>query len=466
MAEGKPEVGPLSTRTAQIADEIARSIETGALQPGARLASIRRAAQQFHVSKNTVVDAYDRLVSAGLVVSRPGSGFAVRARPTESGHSRPRHVAEAVDIASLLSAQLEENFAIRVGDGRPPASWMEESEVRRHLGLHGRLRSGRGDGYGSALGHLPLRQRLASGLAERDIAASPEQILMTFGANHALDLLIRRLLLPGDTVLVDDPGYYPLFAKLTLAQVTMVGVARTPHGPDLDDLAAKAEAARPKLFFTQSLAHNPTGSSISLPVAHAVLTIAERAGFAIVDDDPFSDLPTVAGVRLAALDQLRNVISVGTFSKTLSASLRCGYIAARPEIVASVAELKMLTTVNSSGHVERLVHGLIEEGHYRRHLKRLAARIRNATDDVLARLAEIGLEPFSGPTGGYYLYLRLPDGVSDIALAREAAQLGIFIAPGSVFSVDKQTRPGAIRVNIGHADDPRFFDFLRRATQR
>jgi DNA-binding transcriptional MocR family regulator len=451
------------TRAEAVEAEIRRRIEVGSLVAGAKLPSIRKAAGQFDVSKNTIIDAYDRLVSAGIAISRPGAGFTVaeRRRPTPS--ERPLHVAEAVDIASLLNAQLEESFSIRVGDGRPPASWMEESEVRRHLGSSGRRRGSSSYGYGSAMGLPALRERLAFDLMEREVQASPEQILLTFGANHALDLIIRRFLVAGDTVLVDDPGYYPLFAKLKLAQVRMVGVKRTPTGPDPEDLAGKAERERPKLFFTQSLAHNPTGSSTNLPTAHAILTIATKYDMLVVEDDPFIDLPTVRGVGLAPLDQLQNVICVRTFAKTLSASLRCGYIAARPDLIASLAELKMLTTVNSSGHIERLIHELISEGHYRRHLKRLGQRVRQATETVVPRLQKSGFSLFCEPTGGYYVYLGLPSHVDDIELARDGAREGIFIAPGSVFAPGKQTATAGIRINVAWAEDPLFYDFLRRA---
>jgi DNA-binding transcriptional MocR family regulator len=451
------------TRAEAVAAEIRKSIEAGALPAGAKLPSIRKAATQFGVSKNTIVDAYDRLVSAGLALSRPGACFTVMERRRPASSDRPRHVAEAVDIASLLNAQLEENFSIRVGDGRPPASWMEESEVRRHLGLLGRRQRSSGDGYGSAMGLPALRERLAFDLIEREVQTTPEQVLLTFGANHALDLIIRRFLVAGDTVLVDDPGYYPLFAKLKLAQIRMVGVKRTQTGPDLEDLAAKAEQEHPKLFFTQSLAHNPTGSSTNLPTAHTILTIATKYDMLVVEDEPFIDLPTVHGVGLAPLDQLQNVICVRTFAKTLSASLRCGYIAARPDLIASLAELKMLTTVNSSGHVERLIHELIVEGHYRRHLKRLGQRVRQATDKVVPRLLKTGLKLFAEPTGGYYAYLELPPHVDDIELARKGARQGIFIAPGCVFAPGKQTAASGIRVNVAWAEEPRFYDFLSRA---
>ena len=427
--------------TESIYAAIAARIDSGALETGARLPSIRRAALEFEVSKNTVVEAYDRLVAAGLVSARRGYGFTVADRYRQLASERSQWLAEAVDIASLLSAQLEENFEIRVGDGRPPASWTEESELQRHLGRFKLPSRSREDGYGSALGFPGLRDRLATACQERGIQAGRAQILLTFGANHALDLIIRRLLLPGDTVLVDDPGYYPLVAKLKLAQLRMVGVRRLANGPDIADLARKAERERPKIFFTQSLAHNPTGGSTDLPTAHALLTLAAQHDFLVVEDDPFLDLPTVEGTVLAELDQLQRVIHVGTFSKTLSASLRCGWVAGREDLIASLAELKMLTSVNSSSYVERLVHGLLAEGHYRRHLKRLGQRVRRATDAVAGHLARHGFRTLAPPGGGYYVYLLLPEGVDDIALARRAAAEGIFVAPGSVFAIDKKAAP-------------------------
>jgi DNA-binding transcriptional MocR family regulator len=454
-------------RPVSLVDSLVRKLQgqigSGALQPGHRLLSIRKAALEFDVSKNTVVEAYDRLVASGHIVARPGSGFVVAAGGDPAHGTRPRHVAEAVDIASLLSAQLEQSFEIRVGDGRPPPSWTERSEIRRHMGSYGGVLSVDADAYGSALGFLPLRQQIVRRLASQQIQAGEANILLTFGANHALDLVIRAMLSPGDTVLVDEPGYYPLFAKLALAQVRMVGVDRTPEGPSVEDFTAKLASERPKLFFTQSLGHNPTGGSITVPVAHAILTAANRYGLVLVEDDPFVDLPITPGNRLATLDQLNNVISIGTFSKTLSASLRSGFIATRSDRIAALAELKMLTTVNSSGHVERLLHRLLLEGHYDRHLKRLGQRIEMASESVRSKLKQAGHHVFSDTAEGYYLYLRLPNNVDDIELAREGAKESIFIAPGSVFCVDKgNPLAKGIRINVSRADDALFYDFLLR----
>lgn len=459
---GRHRAGRAATLVSTIVRKLQADMAAGSLPVGSSLLSIRKAATEFGVSKNTIVEAYDRLVASGHAEARPGSGFVVTAAADANG-SRPRHVAEAVDVASLLGAQLEQSFRIRVGDGRPPPSWTEQSEIRRHLGAHMGIMPLDADAYGSALGFLPLRQQLARRLSGRQIQAGEDNILLTFGANHALDLIIRAMLSPGDTVLVDEPGYYPLFAKLTLSQVRMVGVTRTPEGPSVEDFAAKAAAERPKLFFTQSLGHNPTGGSITVPVAHAILNAANRHGVLLVEDDPFVDLPIATGNRLATLDQLNNVISIGTFSKTLSASLRSGYIATRADRIASLAELKMLTTVNSSGHVERLLHRVLADGHYDRHLKRLGQRVVAASDRVRQKLRQAGYRVFSDTLDGYYLYLLLPEDIDDIALAREGAKESIFIAPGSVFCVDKRNPLArGIRINVSRADDAYFYEFLLR----
>lgn len=463
MTTGANTGGKAVTLSEATADRLREQIVSGALPKGSRLPSIRKASAELGVSKNTIVEAYDRLVAAGLIASRKGSGFEVVHAGEQDEGARPRHVVEAVDIASLLSAQLERNFRIGVGDGRPPPAWTEQSEIRRHLGHYGGSLLADGDAYGSALGFLPLRQQLARLLGRQQIQCSQDNILMTFGANHALDLIIRGMLSAGDTVLVDDPGYYPLFAKLKLAQVRMVGVRRRQDGPDVEDFVAKLSAERPKLFFTQSLGHNPTGGTIALPVAHAILAAAGRAGLTIVEDDPFADILTTSAIRLATLDQLNSVIAVGTFSKTLSASLRSGFIAARKDRIAELCELKMLTTVNSSGHVERLLHRLLDEGHYERHLRRLSQRVESASKKVMQRLVQAGCNIFADAAGGYYRYVLLPEGRSDIDVAREGAREGIFIAPGSVFCVDKQNPLSqAIRVNVAHADDPVFYNFMRQ----
>jgi len=453
--------GVSMSRVTDIVDRVTDQIARGLLKPGDRLHSVRTGAQEHGVSKNTMAEAYDRLVSMGRLEAKQGSGYYVARAATPRVEPRPPHLAEAVDHVSLLREQLERHYAVRVGDGRPPPSWLERLEVGGHARLMRPVGGSDLDhGYGSPWGYAPLRERIALTLAERSITAPPERILLTQGANHALDLVCRQLLEPGDTALVDTPGYYPLFGKLKLAKVTVAGVRRRHDGPDLEDFAAKIAALKPKIFFTQSLAHNPTGGSISIAVAHRLLQIAAQNGVTIVEDDPFADVLPASSPRLAALDQLERVIYIGTFSKTLSASLRVGYLAASPALAQSLCDLKMLTVVSTSDYLERLVFTLIAGGQYLRHLRRLKARIETASADALAALERVGIAVAAPPTGGYYIWGTLPAGLDETVLVRAAADRGIFLAPGSVFSTGRTADTLSLRINIAYASDPRFLDFM------
>lgn len=439
-----------------------QQIEQGKIAAGARLPSIRNASEDYKVSKNTIVNVYDQLVSSGAVTAKQGAGFYVNSSKVKLAEVKPEHVKQAGDIISLLRAQLERDYLVRVGDGRPPASWMSDTIPKRSSPHTLSAFNNDSSGYGSPYGYTALRECIANQHHGINLDISLDQIVTSFGANHALDLIIRRFLSAGDTVLVDDPGYYPLFAKLKLSKIKFVGVKRTVNGPDLDDLREKAETHKPSLFFTQSTAQNPTGSSINLPTAHAILQIAAKNNFLIIDDDPFIDLPNVAGTRLATLDAFHNVIFVGSYSKTLSASYRSGFIIAHRDIIASLVELKMITSVNSSRYSEIIISEFINNRRYQKHLKKISKRVIEAADNVTNRLTDMGFELFTKDTFGYYLQLMLPKHISDLQLAQDAANKGIFLAPGTLFSVNPEISPPSLRINVTRADDVRFYNFLKQ----
>ena len=458
------DVAVSQSKVVALAQSIEQSIEQGGIAVGARLRSIRDAAAKEGVGRNTVVEAYARLAARGYVEARAGSGYYVRKPHGLRAPLPPLHVTEAVDVVSLLREQLEQHYQVRVGEGRPPASWLEGSELRRHLRRarsHSMCEIERG--YSTSWGYLPLRTTIAHMLCERSIHVNERQVLLTQGANHALDLIVRHLLEAGDEVLVDAPGYYPLFGKLRLAKVQMLGVRRQADGPDLDALEAILQTRRPKVFFTQSLAHNPTGGSISLPKAHRLMQLAATHGFLVVEDDPFADLQPATAPRLAALDQLERVIYVSSFSKTLSADLRVGYIAAATHRINALCDLKMVTVVSTSEFVERVVQQLLSSGQYWRHLSRLRERIGEALGPGLKALERLGLAVRHSQSGGYYLWLELPQGMTESALVSGAAQRSIFLAPGSVFYPDRQGAQQALRVNVGYVNDARFLHFLEGA---
>lgn len=442
-----------------VIEGITARLRSGQLKPGEKLPSIRQSAERLGVGKNTVVEAYLRLVAQGILRAKPGSGYYVARSTPPVSEAGSFPIAMASGRATLLAEQLDRRFPIRPGDGRPPPGWLEESELRRYLSFQ---RFQEADAYNSAWGYLPLRERLCGALSERGIFCSPAQILMTHGANHALDLIIRRYIAAGESVLVDEPGYYPLIAKLALAGAQIVGVRRLHEGPDVADLESKAKATGARVFFTQSLAHNPTGGSITLGTAYSVLKIANAHDLMVVEDDPFADMLPYALPRLASLDQLERVIYVGTFSKTLAASLRVGYVAASPTTAAALNELKVVTTVSTSAHDERLIFQLIDKGHYLKHLRRLRARASRATQETIAGLEAIGVVVSRPLGGGFYLWIDLPDHMAADSVAEDAAKAGIFLAPSAVFSTGSNPRP-AMRINVAYGADATFLAWLREA---
>ncbi|MCC5902937.1 MAG: PLP-dependent aminotransferase family protein [Halomonas sp.] len=452
------------SKSRQVATALLKAIDEGRLSPGTRVASIREAAQQFGVSKNTVIDAYDQLVALGHLSARRGSGFFV-SRPLPSAIEEPTsELSEAVDSVSLLREQLVGNFEVRVGDGRAPASWMGGTELTRLIRRRASLNGINDVEYGMPQGYSPLRESLTMALAGRSIHASQEQVMMTFGANHAFDLIIRHFVAPGESVLVETPGYYPLFGKLRLAKAKLVGVPRTADGPDLEEFERKAKQYRPRLFFLQPNAHNPTGSSMSLSNMHRLLKLADHYGVTLVEDDVFADILPKGSAHLAALDGLERVIYVGTFSKTLSTGLRCGYVAGSRSIIRALVDIKMLTVVNTSTFNEMVVHDLLARGRYRRHLAQLRERVAKASATAVRVLKQIGVNDVTGPGGGYYLWAKLPPHINTTELAKRASEKGIFIAPGAIFSLrPDSTDANSMRINVAHASDHRFLDFISKA---
>jgi DNA-binding transcriptional MocR family regulator len=455
------------TRVNLIVEQVTSLLRAGTYKKGDRLPSVRQAALEHDVSKNTMAEAYDRLVAQGLLEARVGSGYYV-AHLDLPRVSPPRaHVAEAVDLVSLLREQLDQHYDVRPGDGRLPPSWMEDSELHRCFSGFKSADPVKVDfGYGSSRGYGPLRERLRIMLLDRSISSETDGLLLTHGANHALDLIIRHMIEPGDTVFVDEPGYYPLFSKLTLAKANIAGIRRGADGPDLEDLKAKLTSVVPKAFFTQSQAHNPTGSSLSPAVAFGLLQAAERWGFYLVEDDAFADIVPPTLPRLAALDQLKRVLYVGTFSKTLSASLRSGFVAAHPSIIAALSNIKMVTTVATSDYVERFVFNLIQGGQYLRHLRRLRVRLEEANRQVPRELEKRGLYARASKVPGFYLWVELPEHVDELQFCRAGAAESIFLAPGQVFHPKRvEGRRAAMRVNVAYGADPRFFAFMKSSLE-
>jgi len=430
-----------ATLVTQLADDLARRIDEQGLRPGTRLPSIRKMAEQSGVSRFTVVEAYDRLVARGLVQSRRGAGFFVRARsgPLTAAASAPPAVtlppSARVDVPWLLRNMFRESAAPGMpgGAGLLPPEWLDPEMVAAAVRAVGRSVRGHLVSYGHPQGFAPLRQQIAGHLQNESVPAHPEHnLLTTCGVTHGLDLVARHLVRPGDTVLVEDPAWFVIFGRLAAFGARLIGVPRGPDGPDTALLEKLAAQHHPRLFIVNSAVHNPTGHTLSAGVAYDVLRIAERHDFLVVEDDTYGDLHPGNAIRLASLDRLNRVMLVGGYSKTLAANLRVGYVAAAPERIQRLADLKMLGSLTTPELNERVVHRVLAEGQYRRHVERVRARVDQARQRCLKELTRLGVRVHDEPHAGMFVWGDC--GRDTEVLAREAAAEGMLLAPGTLFS--------------------------------
>ncbi|WP_454848686.1 aminotransferase-like domain-containing protein [Rhizobium binxianense] len=452
------------TRVAMVMATIRQRIAGRSLTPGAKLPSIRGLAGTLKVSTSTVVDAYERLVAEGAILSRPGSGFYVasQAAPLSLSEIGPK-LDRAVDPFWVSRQSLEAGDGdLKPGCGWLPPSWFPQDGMRRALRALSRAEGPALADYGSPLGLPPLRRLIARRMAERGIEASPDQIMLTESGTQAIDLLCRFLIEPGDAVLVDDPCYFNFHALLRAHRARVVGVPYTPSGPDIELFARALAEHRPRLYITNAAIHNPTGATLSPVTAHRLLKLADQYALTIVEDDIFADFEHMPAPRLAAFDGLDRVIHIGSFSKTLSAAARCGFVAAKPEWIEGLIDLKIATSFGGGRLTAELVLNALSDGSYRKHVESLRGRLSRAMFDVSARLKSMGILPWLEPQAGMFLWCRLPDGLDAAAVARAALARNVVLAPGNAFSLS-QSATSFMRFNVSQTLDDRVFDVLRGA---
>jgi DNA-binding transcriptional MocR family regulator len=454
---------PHDTATLTLVDQLVqwarRRIDERVFRPGMRMPSIRKLALDKCVSRFTVVEAYERLVAQGYLDSRRGSGFYVRERtgprPLEPGaHADAAPVQNRIDVVWLLRNMLHTVSPEKgPGLGYLPGRWLDGELITGALRALGRQAGAQMLGYGSAQGFAPLRQQLQTRLAELEIGAAPEQLVLVSGITQAIDLISRIYVQPGDTVIVGDPAWFQMFGRFASQGARLVGVPYTPAGPDLDALETLVKTWRPKMLVLNSVLQNPTGTSLSAAQAFRILQLAQTYDFMVVEDDIYGDLcpPSYPATRLASLDQLKRVIFLGSFSKTLAANLRVGYVACAPEIAQAITDQKMLVGMTTPELNERVLYKVLTEGHYRRHVERLRVRLDGVRDRTGRMLERVGMRLFTMPSAGMFLWA--DTGVDADALAAAAHEAGFLLTPGSLFS-PQQSPSTWMRFNIANCGDP------------
>jgi DNA-binding transcriptional MocR family regulator len=447
----------------QIVAAITQMVNQRALRAGTKMPSVRQFAKSNGVSTFTVVESYDRLLHLGLLTSRRGSGFFVAKSGDDARRPQPEPASAVVDALSpdLYSGQSD---LLPVGAGWLPPEMFGESVLVDAVRHAMKIPAGRLRGYGHPLGFPALRQHLATTLSAELFAVEPDQVVLTHGATHAFDLVLRTLTRPGDTVFVEEPGYSNLHALVRHHGCIAVGIPRGEAGIDMDELARQAAQAQPKLMFVNTVLQNPLGTSLTQAQAHRLLAAAEQFDFWLVEDDIYRALAPTGEASLAAMDGLRRVIRVGSFSKTLSPLLRVGSICASRSLVPELLRVKMLAGLTTSEINERAVHDAISARGYKRSIARLVQQLDSARQQSMELLREAGLTALATPRGGMFISAAI-DGKPTAArtgrsIAAQALKAGIQLAPGEFFMLGE---PDAIwfRFNVAYVADPALLRFLQ-----
>jgi DNA-binding transcriptional MocR family regulator len=416
---------------------IGRLADTGQLPPGIRLPPERTLAAALAVSRNTVALAYQVLRDDGMAESRQGSGTRLtphRITPAAAHRANGYFAgllgdATAIDL-SMASVECAPAVAAAL---RSPGDFLDEDELSRLTGGTGYLPYG-----------LPaLRSAIAAMLATaRSVPTSADEVLVTTGAQQALDLLVRSEVTPGQAVVTEDPTFPGFLDALQQADGRPVGV---PPG-DVARIADAVAVHRPALVYLIPSFHNPTGLLLPAAARADLVELARRyPDVTFIDDMSMADLAFADEPRpppLAALaPRLPNVVTVGSFSKTYWGGLRIGWVRAPEGIIARLAAVKAPADLGSPVFQQAIVAALVRDRHDGI-LKDRADWARERYEVMASALGELLPDwAWARPAGGLSIWARLPGDPDSSAFAQAALRRGVAVIPGRLLSVSGRRSP-------------------------
>lgn len=422
--------GPLYARLAQA---VRSGIESGELAAGTRLPPERSLAEALGVSRTTVVLAYGRLREQGLVESRQGSGSwiprrALLSRPVPRDERSRSFLVDSVTRASSEEPAGTIGFMGACLSGSPVPLDEEWRAAQADVaGLAG------GTGY-SPQGWPPLRQAIAARFEARGVPTTPDEILVTNGAQQAIDLLGRLLVARSDAVAIEDPTYLGAIDALTLAGAQLVPVPVGATGADLATLRRVVTRSAPALVYLVPSFHNPTGCLMPEGARREVAQLAETRGVAVVEDESLAELTLDAEPPppIAAFAPRAAVFTVGSMSKLFWGGLRVGWVRGPRPLVTRLTRLKVAADLSGSVLTQALATRLLARRDEVLVARRRASRLR--LERLTAMLGErLPDWSWTEPQGGLTLWVRLPTPDAE-ELAHEAPRHGVSIVPGPVHS--------------------------------
>ncbi|MAD32327.1 MAG: hypothetical protein CMJ88_01020 [Planctomycetes bacterium] len=463
-----PELDPRSTSTTseQISRFYESAIDDGRVPIGDRLPPIRVVASRCQVTRATVQDAYRRLADRGLVEGTVGRGTVVLTTtaggdPASNGSARLvspyaeaalRRTKAMAGAPTLASEQAcVANFAeLQPDDARfPIPEWRAAMDaVLEH---HGRELLGYGH---SAMGLDELRELLARRSEASDPALRGDQLLVTAGAQQALDLILRTVCSIGDTVVVTEPSYHHMHGLLRAHGLQVVQV---PFGPDgLDHAQLTSVLARPsvRLCYLMPTFHNPTGRTLDIAQRRDLIDAVSSTDVVLVEDEYQHSLRCrgEALPTLRSMDPRGRTLTVSTVSKELFPALRIGWIAGDHKLLEPMAAVKRFMDLETSPLLQAALVEFMKRGSFDRHLQHLRVELGRRHEALQLACAEhLPSEcRVTDPEGGFVAWLEMPNEGQGDQLAELAVERGVRVVPGRAFDLDGSPSRG-VRLSLTRA---------------
>ncbi len=453
----------------QLYSRLQAAILFGELKHGMKVPSTRALADELGVSRNTVLNAYRQLMVEGYLESAGGDGtYVARVLPDQLlsapadqaiKQSQPK-AAPPTEISKNARLQLTSQLRYepaqlsKKGEPRPFRSEVPAMDAfpykiwSRLVIRRARNMPSRDFVYQESAGYRPLREAISAHITlSRQVHCTPEQIIITSGAQGALDLAVRTLVNAGDPVWMEDPGYPGARGAFLGAGARIVPVPVDNEGLAVEQGIERAAQAR--LVYLTPSHQFPLGVTLSLSRRLALLEWARQAGAYILEDDYDSEY-RFAGRPLASLqglDDAGRVIYIGTFSKVLFPALRIGYLVLPPALVDPFLAVRRLAGIHSPVLEQAALADFMTEGHFSRHLRRMRSLYAERRASLLDALKELPLE-IQSQEAGIHCVGWLPDWIDDRELVRRGAAQALELTPVSEFCLEPLGRKGLL---LGYA---------------
>ena len=454
----------------QISNRLVDLIRSGVIKPGAPLPSSRQMATLLRVHRKTVMAAYEELYVQDWVETIPRKGIMVSKRlpeisqkickemPGKKGYSHQPRIGYRNIVPESQRILNAGDHRLIINDGFPDLRIAPlDSILKEYRYLLRQPAMLRRMQYGDPAGSLNLRESLSQFLLDtRGIDCTPENIMMTHGAQMAISLAARLILRPGSTVVVGEPNYFMANKIFEECGARLIKIRVDENGMDVDALERICERKKPDLLYVIPHHHHPTTVTLSCDRRMNLATLIRKYKIPVIEDDYDYDFHYDSSpiLPLASADHGGHVISVGSLSKCLAPSVRVGYMVAPSNFVRQASELRKLTDVRSDNLLEESLAIIFKNGDFQRHLKKSVKLYRQRRDFMCSLLNdELGNKiTFTIPSGGMALWVKFNKKYPLSGISARASARGLYISDG-LFYDSPNIHYNAIRMGFASLNE-------------